>query len=274
MSRTSWLIGLLLLIAVLLVTGCAPKPAPLPAQSPSPAPAPVPMPTPITPGPVPMPTPVSNGSESCAEIEAKVRQLETENQQLKAENLELRSRVAALTTENQRFEAENQQLNNDIAGLTSVLQNVRSVVISSSYTSTLGELSKILNNTSQLSTFITGLPHLPPLPAALSFADINNAVMDARTLRQLLAGLPDLPPPGWPPFLPFPAALLELDSQRQTFIAMTEWMDNLQDLPTFLQSAQNLEQFRRNIEGYLQDVQSTTSIANDILQQLGSIAGR
>jgi len=108
----------------------------------------------------------------------------------------------------------------------------------------MSRLSGVESDTSQLAAFVNGLPHLPPLPVALDMADINKALTDAQNLRSLLAGLPKLPPPAWPPFLPFPSGLLELDRKRQTIIDMTKWMDNLQDLPAFLQSARDLEELR------------------------------
>ena len=197
-----------------------------------------------------MPTPVLTNSESdsrVAELEAKIRQLEAENQRLLTENRHLAS---------------------DLAEITSMLQNLQSLVTSSSYTNTLGKLTGVQNKTSDLAYFAEGLPDLPPLPPGLTFSQINDAINDARYLRTILANLPPLPPPGWPPFLPFPQELRELDNARQTFVSMTEWMENLQDLPEFLASAESLEDLRFRLEGYLRDVDTTASDAKGVLEEV------
>lgn len=228
---------LLALIGILVAIGLSACATPAPA----PAPAPVPRPT---------LTPVPTNSESApriAELEAKIRQLEAENQQLREENLQLR---------------------NDLTKMGSVLQNLHSLVASSTYTNTLSRLMEIQNNTSDLAAFVDGLPDLPPLPPKLTFSQIDDAINDARYLRDLLKSLPDLPPPGWPPFLPFPQELVELDNMRHTFIEMTEWMENLQDLPEFLASAKSLEDLRSRIEGYMRDVENAVSDAGGMLEQV------
>ena len=236
---------LLTLISILLViatglSGCA-KPAPAPAPTP-------------TPTPIPMPTPAPTNSESAsqiAELEAKIRQLEAENQ---------------------RLLAENRQLSSDLAKTTSMLQSLYSLVTSPPYTNTVSKLSEIQYDTSDLAAFVRGLPDLPPLPPGLTVSQINNAINDGRYLRRLLRDLPDLPPPLWPPFVPFPQELLELDNMRHTFIDMTEWMENLRDLPGFLESAGSLEDLRFRLEGYLLDVGSTSSDAKGILEQVKDAA--
>jgi len=53
---------------------------------------------------------------------------------------------------------------------------------------------------------------------------------------------------------------------------MTNWMDNLQDLPDFLAKAESLDDLKSNIEGYLQDTKSTASAASSILRQVKSAA--
>lgn len=59
---------------------------------------------------------------------------------------------------------------------------------------------------------------------------------------------------------------------RHTFISMTQWMENLQDLPKFLASAESLEDLRFRLEGYLRDVGSTASDAEGILEQVRDAA--
>jgi len=220
-----------------------------PVLAPAPAPAPTPIPT-----PVPMPTPVLTNSESdsrVAELEAKIRQLEAENQ---------------------RFRSENEQLSSDLAKVNSVLRNLYSLATSSSYTNTISTLNDVQTKASELAYFVEGLPYLPPMPVELDFSQINDAIIDARDLRRILRDLPALPPPGWPPFLPFPQELVELDKMRQTFIGMTEWMENLQDLPGFLESAESLEKLRSRVEGYLGYVQNTSSDAMDMLEKVRDAA--
>lgn len=207
------------------------------------------VPTP-TPSPVPMPSPIPANSEAdskVAELEAKIRQLEAENQRLLTENTQLRS---------------------DLAKVSTTLQNIYTLVTSSAYTNTLNNLSLVQSNTSQLVPWVHGLPHLPPLPPGLTVSQINDAVNDARYLRQIIENLPKLPPPGWPPFIPFPQPLIDLENARQTFVSLTTWMDNLQDLPNFLSAAGSLEDLRSRVEGYLGDVQNSTSAAKGLLEQV------
>lgn len=225
---------LLTLIGILVAIGLSA------CATPAPAPAPVPR---LTLTPVPMPTPVPTNSESApriAELEAKIRQLEAENQQLREENLQLR---------------------NDLTKMSSVLQNLHSLVASSTYTNTLSRLMQIQNNTSDLAAFVDGLPDLPPLPPGLTVSRINDAVEKARSLRDILKILPPPPPlaPIW---------WTDLDNMRQTFIDMTEWMENLEDLPGFLSSAQSLEELRSRIQGYVVNVESTAADAKSTMEKV------
>jgi len=292
-NKAVWLTGTFLVITVLLVTGCSPKPAPVPALPPPPLTVPATAPVAASaPGTTPRTAQTPLRSESTKELEDKIRQLETENQQLRSQNQQLGNRLALLEpenqrlrtdnqqlnsqlallgTENQKLQIENQRLNSDLSRMANILQSIRAVVTSSSYSATLSRLSSMQSDTTQLAAFVTGLPHLPPLPGGMNFAEINQVVLKAQTLRGVLVSLPKLPPSIWPPFLPFPPELLELDRQRQTFIALTEWMNNLQSLPTFLQTARDLEEFRTNIETYIREIQTTMSEIKDVLQQVGKI---
>lgn len=203
---------------------------------------------PPPPAPAPMPVPTNSESASkVAELEATIRQLEAENQRL----LE-----------------ENQQLSSDLAKVTTHLQAVQSLVSSSSYTNTLNKLTEIQYDASELAAWAYSLPHLPPLPPGLTISEIDQAINKARTVRRIIRDLPSLPPPGWPIFIPFPPELLELERQRQIFLEVTEDMENLHDLPAFLASAGSLEELRSRIETHLADVQSTTSYAEDMMQQI------
>jgi len=241
------------LIAILLLVSisCSPAPSPAPALAPAPAPAPMPRPTPT---PVPMPTPVltNSGSDSrVTELEAKIRQLEFENQ---------------------RLVTENQELNSELVKVTVVVQNLQSLVSSSSYTNTIGALNDVQAKANELAYFAEGLPDLPPLPPGLTVSEINQAINKALTVRRVIRDLPSLPPSGWPFFIPFPPELLELERQRQIFLEVTEFMENLHDLPELLATAGSLEDLRSRIEGYLGDVQNTASDAGGILEQVRDVA--
>lgn len=190
------------------------------------------------------------------------------NSELELRVRDLEATISQLQTDNQRLLAENTQLRSDLSEVTSTLQKLYGLVTSSTYMSMLSNLSLVESNTSQLVPWVYGLPYLPALPPGLSVSQINNAINNARNLRQIIANLPKLPPPGWPPFVPFPQQLIDLENARQTFISLTTWMENLQDLPTFLNTAGSLEDLRSRIEGYLADVQSATSGAKRLLEQV------
>jgi len=230
------LIGLVLVMCLLVLSCAAPKPAPAP-----------PLPYPEGELPPPMPAPVLTNSESAsriAELEAKIRQLESDNQRL-------------LT--------ENQELSTDLARVTSVLQNLYSLATSSSYTNTLSKLNEIQNNTSDLVTWVGGLPSLPPLPLGITISEIDDVINKARYLREILQRLPPPPffaPPEW----------RELDNMKKELIRMTEWMENLQDLPEFLASAEKLEDVRFRFESYMGDVDSTAFDARCLLEEVRNTA--
>ena len=250
----------LLIVLLLLSFSCSIAPSPAPTPVPTPKPVPVPAPAPA-PTPVPMPTPVLTNSESdsrVAELEAKIRQLEAENQRLLTEN-------RRLETENQRVMSEYRQLSSDLARVTSVLQNLYSLATSSSYTNTLSKLNEIQNNTSDLVTWVGGLPSLPPLPLGITISEIEDVINKARYLREILQRLPPPPffaPPEW----------RELDDMKNELIRMTEWMENLQDLPEFLASAEELEDLRFRLESYMGDVDSTAFDARRLLEEVRDVA--
>ena len=169
------------------------------------------------------------------------------------------STIAELEAKITQLEAENQQLN-------AVLQDIYSLVTSSSYTNTLTKLNEVQNKSSELAYFAEGLPDLPPLPLGITVSQINNAIEKAQYLRQILKVLPPPPP------LLAPSWWTDLDNMKNEFITMTEWMEDLRDLPEFLSSAESLEDLRSQYETYLSDVQSTTSDAGSLLQQVRDTA--
>lgn len=188
----------------------------------------------------PTPTPLLTGSESdtrIGELEAKIRQLE----------------------------AENQRLSSELAIATAVLQNIRSIVNSSSYINTLSELNDVQRKANELANFAQGLPHLPPLPPGITVANINDAILKARRLREILQMLPPPPPlaPSW---------WKDLDDLKTAFIDMTQWMENLQDLPAFLESSGSLEELRSRVQDHLGQVRNTSSSAEGMMGQVRDVA--
>ncbi len=177
-----------------------------------------------------------------AELEARIRQLEADSQQLLAENQELRSNLVEIT---------------------SMLENVQSEI-----PDILIMITEIQNDSSDLAAFLEGLPDLPPLPAGLTLSQINDAIEKARDLQKILGDLPDLPPSGWPFIIPFPAELLALDEMRQSFIAMTEWMKDLEELPEFLNMAGDLDDLRYQEIAHLENINATMDNIKSILEEL------
>lgn len=231
----------LLIVLLLFSFSCsvAPPPAPVPTPKPVPVPAPAPAPAPA-PTPVPMPTPIFTNSESdsrVGELEVKIRLLE----------------------------AENQRLTSELAIVTATLQNIRGIVNSSSYINTINGLNDVKGKASEITFFAEGLPDLPSLPPGLTVAAIDDAVQKARSLREILKTLPHPPPlaPSW---------WEDLDDMKTAFINMTQWMENLRELPQFLSTSGSLDELRSRIEGYLVDMQNTVSDAEGMMEQVRDVA--
>jgi len=232
------LIAMLLLVFTSCSSELPPAPTPIPMTKPVPDPVPAPAPT-----PVPMPALVLTNSASdskVAELEAEIRRLEAENQQLVVEN---------------------QQLTSELATITSMLEQVQSIVHSINYANMLSELNDIQAKANELTYFAEGLPHLPPPPPGITVTRINDAIQKARKLREILQALPPPPPlaPSW---------WRDLDDMKNAFIDMTDWMEDLRDVPEFLESSESLEELRSRMEGYLDLVQSTSSEAEGMLEQI------
>lgn len=142
-----------------------------------------------------------------------------------------------------------------------MLQNIRDIVNSSSYANTLGNLNDVRSKANELAYFAQGLPHLPSLPPALTVSKINDAIIKARKLREILQVLPPPPPlaPSW---------WKDLDDMKNAFLELTEWIEDLRDIPAFLESSESLEELRARVESYLGHVQNTTSDAEYTLEQI------
>jgi hypothetical protein len=59
---------------------------------------------------------------------------------------------------------------------------------------------------------------------------------------------------------------------KNAFTDLTEWMENLRDVPEFLESSQSLEELRFRIEGYLDQVRNTASDVGVTLEQIRDAA--
>jgi hypothetical protein len=129
----------------------------------------------------------------------------------------------------------------------------------------LDDPNDINTKSNELAYFAEGLPHLPPILPGLTVARINDAILKASRLREILLKLPPPPPlaPGW---------WEDLDDLKNAFIEMTQWMENLQDLPAFLESSGSLEELRSRVQGYLGQVQNTSSNAVGTLEKIRDIA--
>ena len=126
---------------------------------------------------------------------------------------------------------------------------------------TLGDLNDTEAKANELAYFAEGLPHLPPPPPGFTVARINDAILKAQKLREILHLLPPPPPlaPSW---------WRDLDDMKNVFVDMTVWMEDLRDIPQFLESSGNFEELRSRIEGYLGQVQNTVSDAEGTLELL------
>ncbi len=79
------------------------------------------------------------------------------------------------------------------------------------------------------------------------------------------AGLAPPPPPLAPSWW------RDLDV-KNTLLDMTKWMEDLRDIPQFLESSENLEELRSRMEDYLGQVQNTASDAGGMLEQVRDVA--
>ena len=181
---------------------------------------------------------------------------------------ELEARIRELEAENQRLLEENRQLSSDLVEITSMLESVQREV-----PDILVMVTEIQNDSSDLAAFLESLPDLPPPPPGLTITQINDAIEIARDLRELLRDLPDLPPPGWPTII-FPAQLLALDEMRQTFIALTEWVDDLEELPEFLNIAGGLDELRYKEIAHLQNINAAMDDIKSILEEIRDASWR
>ena len=183
----------------------------------------------------------SGSASQIAELEAKIRQLEAENQ---------------------RLLAENQQLNSDLAEITSTLQDIQSQI-----PHILIMVTEIQNDTSDFSTFLRGLPSLPIPPAGLTISQIDDAIDKAVFLRGILKNLPPPPP------LIAPPEWYELDEMKDEFIRMTEWMEDLEELPEFLNIAGGLDDLRYQEIDHLQNINTAMDDVKRILEEVRDAIG-
>ena len=195
------------------------------------------------------PTPefTNSGSDSrIAELEAEIRQLEAGNE---------------------RLLAENRQLNSELVAANSALQDIESVFSSPSYAQMVSNLNKIEADANELAAFLGGLPDLPPFPSGLTTAKIDDAINKAVFLRGILENLPPPPP------LIAPPEWYELDEMKDEFIRMTEWMEDLEELPEFLNIAGDLDDLRYQEIDHLQNINTAMDDVKRILEEVRDVVG-
>ncbi len=157
------------------------------------------------------------------------------------------------------------------------LQQLNNLTHSSEYSNALAELSKVQSDSSQLATFVEGLPKLPTLLQNVTIGEIQTAVDSAKQIRSKLSSLPPLPKllPGFPlppPPPPVKDAAQKLEDARQDILAITEPIAQLPDLPLFIQNTDSLEQVKQRIDGHLLEVKSLTTDTAGILQRLKTLS--
>ncbi|MBA7559804.1 hypothetical protein ES708_01419 [subsurface metagenome] len=216
------IIGLALVMCLLLPVSCA-----SPASMPAPAP------------------PILTNSESdsrVAELEAKIRQLESDNQRL----LE-----------------ENRQLSSDLVEITSVLESVQSEI-----PDILIMVTEIQNDSSDFAALLESLPDLPTPPPGLDdISKINDAIDKALFLRGILERLP-APPPFAPP------EWYALDKMKDELIEMTKWMKDLEQVPEFLNIAGDLDDLRYQEIAHLQNINAAMDDIKSILEEIRDASWR
>ena len=125
-------------------------------------------------------------------------------------------------------------------------------------------ITEIQNDSSDLATFLQGLPSLPTLPVGLTVSQINDAMDKAQLLRTILKSLPP-PPPGASLYAP---EWYELDEMKDEFIRMTEWMEDLEELPEFLNMAGDLDDLRYQEIAHLENINAAMDNIKSILEEL------
>lgn len=187
-----------------------------------------------------MPTPVftnSGTSSTTAELEAKIRQLE----------------------------AENQRLTGELATVTAALQKIRGMNLAN----TLNSLADAYNKTGELAYFVEGLPDLPELPVAP--LNIEEAIDLAKTVWDVIDRLPDLTKI---PIVGLNPDVRAIEEQRQNILEMTEFIKDLHDLPQFLSGAESLEDLKSRLETYLQEVDEAIYDAGEMLDEVKDAASQ
>ena len=205
-------------------------------------PAPTLEPTPAN-GVTVAPTALTNSESASqiAELEAKIRELEAEKQ---------------------RLLAENQQLSSDLGEMTSTLQDIESQV-----PHILITVTEIQNDTSDFAAYLQGLPSLPTPPLGLTVGQIDDAINKAVFLRGILENLPPPPP------LIAPPEWYELDEMKDEFIRMTEWMEDLEELPEFLNIAGDLDDLRYQEIAHMQNINTAMDDVKRILEEVRDAVG-
>ena len=179
-------------------------------------------------------------------------------------NSESASQIAELEAKVRQLEAENQQLRTELTEITSKLQGIQNQV-----PDILAMVTTIRNDSSDFAAFLQGLPSLPTLPVGLTVSQINDAMDKAQLLRTILKSLPP-PPPGASLYAP---EWYELDEMKNEFIRMTKWMEDLEELPEFLNIAGDLDDLRYQEITHLQNINATMDDIKAILEEIRDAVG-
>lgn len=181
--------------------------------------------------PTPSLSPTNSESASqIAELEARIRQLETDNQQLKQQ-----------------------------------LQNIRNLVTSPSCTNAISKLSEVQGNTSDLAAFVQGLPNLPPLPEGITPSEINDAIETALSLRAVLKALPPPPLPfgPWQDLDDIKNEVIDMTYWMEGLEDLPDFLaeaESLEDLKSRVEGyLQDVENTASNAKSMLEEVRSAVS---------------
>ena len=177
-------------------------------------------------------------------------------------NSESASQIAELEAKVRQLEAENQQLRTELTEITSKLQGIQNQV-----PDILAMVTTIRNDSSDFAAFLQGLPSLPTLPPGLTVSQIDDAIDKAVFLRRILENLPPPPP------LIAPPVWYELDEMKDEFIRMTEWMEDLEELPEFLNIAGDLDDLRYQEIDHLQNINTAMDDVKHMLEEVRDAVG-
>ncbi len=197
------------------------------------------------------PAPVATSSDGSVTINST-------NSESASRIAELEARIRELEAENQRLLMENQELRSDLVKISSMFESVQREI-----PDILIMVTEIQNDSSDLAAFLESLPNLPTLPPGLDdISKVNDVITKAIFLREILKKLPPPPP------LFAPAEWYELDEMKDEFIRMTEWMEDLEELPEFLNITGDLDDLRYQEIAHLENINATMANIKSVLEEV------